>query len=114
MYYLGFQPQHLQTILPLIVREARIFALRLEKLAQTQEIFELRKLTQDLTVDIIGSVTLNQSFGAQTASDGEGVKGPKGMFTAFKRVQQLFIDRGNLNFSILNPMRAVKLTYYQQ
>jgi len=104
----------LQTILPLVVQEARIFTSRLEKLAETQEIFELRKLTQDLTVDIIGAVTLNQSFGAQTTPDGTGVKGPKGVFTAYRKVQQLFVDRGNLNLSILNPMRVVKLAYYQQ
>lgn len=109
----GFQPQHLQTILPLIVREARIFTSRLEKLAETQGVFELRRIAQDLTVDIIGSVTLNQSFGAQTHLDGEGPKGPRGVFTAFKRVQHLFVDRANLNLSILNPIRAIKLAWYQ-
>jgi cytochrome P450 len=78
----GFAPQHLITLLPQIVDKTKIFLSRLDKFAQSGEIFELDQLATGLTFDIIGSVILDIDFNAQDPD--EAVQNP--IVKEFKRL----------------------------
>lgn len=61
----GFAPQHLSTILPVILDKTQIFLDRLDHYATTGEEFPLDELCVTLTFDVIGAVTMDQNFNAQ-------------------------------------------------
>lgn len=61
----GYAPAHLNSLLPLIVDRTKRFLARMEKQAETEEVFELEELTTNLTFDIIGAVSLNMDMKAQ-------------------------------------------------
>lgn len=61
----GFAPQHLMTMLPLILEKSSTFIERLEDYATSGQPFSLIHLTGNLTFDIISSVVMNKDFGAQ-------------------------------------------------
>ena len=54
----GFSSAHLTSLVPEIIREATVFCDILRERAERQEIFPLKKLTDNLTMDIIGKVVL--------------------------------------------------------
>lgn len=61
----GFAPQHLLTVLPIILDKTRFFLDHLDRYSQTGEEFCLDELCVTLTFDIIGAVTMGQDFKAQ-------------------------------------------------
>lgn len=61
----GFAPQHLLTVLPIILDKTRFFLDHLDRCARTGEEFCLDELCVTLTFDIIGAVTMGQDFKAQ-------------------------------------------------
>lgn len=61
----GFAPQHLLTLLPIILDKTEIFLGRLDNYAKTGETFQLDKLCVALTFDVIGGVTMDYNFNAQ-------------------------------------------------
>ncbi|ROW01200.1 hypothetical protein VSDG_02719 [Cytospora chrysosperma] len=61
----GFAPQHLLTLLPIILDKTEIFLGRLDGYAQTGAEFLLDELCVNLTFDVIGAVTMDCNFNAQ-------------------------------------------------
>ncbi|KAH8780055.1 cytochrome P450 52A11 [Diaporthe sp. PMI_573] len=61
----GFAPQHLLTVLPIVLDKTRFFLDHLDRYSQTGEEFCLDELCVTLTFDIIGAVTMGQDFKAQ-------------------------------------------------
>ena len=54
----GFSPTHLNSLVPDIVLEAKVFCDILREKAKSKEIFSMKKLTDNLTMDIVGRVVL--------------------------------------------------------
>jgi hypothetical protein len=76
--------------------------------------FQLGKLVQNLTLDVIASVVLGHTINAQSTPDGEGVRGPTGVLTAFNEVQRNFLERGQISLRAINPMRMWRLWRYER
>ena len=58
IYNPGFSLSHLMSQIPLIVDETRIFCEILQEHAQKSDIFKLKHLTDNITMDIIGGIVL--------------------------------------------------------
>lgn len=54
----GFAPQHLMSLMPVILEKTQTFISKLDTLASTGEEFELEPLCTNLTFDIIGPFSL--------------------------------------------------------
>ncbi|KAG8161305.1 hypothetical protein KVR01_009569 [Diaporthe batatas] len=61
----GFAPQHLLTLLPVILDKTRLFLDHLDRFSQTGEEFCLDELCMTLTFDIIAAVTMGHDINAQ-------------------------------------------------
>ncbi|GKT76672.1 LOW QUALITY PROTEIN: cytochrome P450 [Colletotrichum tofieldiae] len=68
----GFAPQHLMSLMPVILDKTQAFLEKLDTLAHTGEVFELEPLCTNLTFDIIGSVTMDVDLGAQLPEELQG------------------------------------------
>src|SRR5450432_3165819 len=109
---LGFQPTHLKTLLPQIIDEVKVFLTKLEEKAASNESFRLGKLTSNMALDVISNIVLGHSFHAQTVPEGEGVKGPEGLLTAFLEVQNTVAFRGDVTWETYSPWRRARLSRY--
>lgn len=65
----GFAPQHLSTMLPIILKRSMTFIDQLDSLASSGKTFSLVQLTGNLTFDIISSVVMDRDFGAQNKDE---------------------------------------------
>ena len=54
----GFSASHLMTLVPNIVKETTVFCEVLQRHAQEQDIFQMKTLTDNLAMDVIGKVVL--------------------------------------------------------
>lgn len=54
----GFSASHMMTLVPDIVKETKVFCEILQKLAGEQKIFQMKGLTDNLAMDVIGKVVL--------------------------------------------------------
>lgn len=61
----GFSAAHLMTLVPVIVDSAETFVQVLEEKAKNHQIFKMKRLTDYLTLDIIGQVVLGTKFNCQ-------------------------------------------------
>ncbi|CAO1603760.1 hypothetical protein XANCAGTX0491_007338 [Xanthoria calcicola] len=96
----GFSSSHLMTMVPQVVKDVVTFAEILEQRAASAQVFSLDPLTINLTLDIIGRVTLDLVFNAQ--------KQPNS-FTSTLRSQirwLLFGNEANL-FQRWHPLRPI-------
>ncbi|PVH95710.1 cytochrome P450 [Periconia macrospinosa] len=66
----GFAPQHLVTLLPVIIQKANIFVDKLDALATSGAEAELEPLCTNLTFDIMGEIVCNLDLKAQDDSTG--------------------------------------------
>ena len=58
MFNPGFSAGHLMTLVPHIVRETMVFCEVLQDHARKQDVFQLKTLTDNLAMDVIGKVVL--------------------------------------------------------
>uniref|UniRef100_A0A1Y1MQQ1 Cytochrome P450 n=1 Tax=Photinus pyralis TaxID=7054 RepID=A0A1Y1MQQ1_PHOPY len=82
----GFAPQHLMTLLPVILEKAQTYLEILDHFANTGESFSLDQHTTNLTFDIIGIVTMGEDVNAQqvdSAQQGELIKGYKELIKTY-------------------------------
>ncbi|KAH0548621.1 hypothetical protein GP486_007835, partial [Trichoglossum hirsutum] len=112
----GFQPSHLHSLIPLMLRKTRIFTNKLRTAAASQAVVTFGNYVQDLTVDIIGEVVVEHDLRAQLTEEGEGEKGPGGvLMTLDKILEWTYNEQRALNpfhrFSILRP---IMLRYYSR
>ena len=76
----GFQPGHIRNVmLPMFVEQAKHFVNNIEAKFSAGEPFELTKLCQAFTLDVIGLMVLNKDFHTQTLPDNKGFKKPGGL-----------------------------------
>ncbi|KAI1095024.1 cytochrome P450 [Rostrohypoxylon terebratum] len=61
----GFAPQHLMTLLPVIIEKATPYLQILDEFARAGTVFQLDQPTTNLTFDIIGAVAMDEDMGAQ-------------------------------------------------
>lgn len=54
----GFSASHLMTLVPDFVKETTVFCKLLQDHARTQDMFQMKTLTDDLAMDVIGKVVL--------------------------------------------------------
>ena len=54
----GFSADHLNTLVPAIVQDALVFCDNLREHARKDEMFSMEEMTINLTIDVIGRVTL--------------------------------------------------------
>ncbi|KAI9897401.1 hypothetical protein N3K66_007257 [Trichothecium roseum] len=66
----GFAPQHLMTLLPVILEKVGKYLEILDQLARSGEEFSLDDYTTNLTFDIIGAVTMDEDMDAQQIDPG--------------------------------------------
>jgi hypothetical protein len=109
----GFQPRHLQTLLPCILAETKIFLSRLAEKSESAEEFRLATLTWDMAFDVLGSIVSGESFHAQTTIGNSGTRGPTGILTAFEGIKENFLDRSRPKLNMVSPIRPLKLFYYK-
>ncbi|KIX08003.1 uncharacterized protein Z518_02658 [Rhinocladiella mackenziei CBS 650.93] len=112
----GFAPSHLHSLDPLIISKTRIFVDRLKASAEKDEVFPLKRYTQDLTTDIITELTIEKDFQAQSLPEGEGHKGPLGMLTASRLLSTLVfkLGQGFNPLHYIDPVRPTKSWFYEQ
>lgn len=92
----GFQPSHIRNVmLPMFVEQSKHFVNNMEKKFEAGEPFELTKLCQAFTLDVIGLMVLNTDFHTQTLPDDQGLQKPGGLLWAFQVVQNGSISRTN-------------------
>ncbi|KAF4820722.1 putative sterigmatocystin biosynthesis P450 monooxygenase stcS [Colletotrichum siamense] len=98
----GFAPQHLMSLMPVILENTQTFVAKLDRLAMTGEIFELEPLCTNLTFDIIGAVTMDVELGAQLPEEQQGdfIKSYKEFLLSYREkggmlkwCENLFSDR---------------------
>ena len=58
MFNPGFSASHLMTLVPMIVKETEVFCEILGEYAESGNVVKMKDLTDNLTIDIIGKVTL--------------------------------------------------------
>ncbi|KAK3402648.1 cytochrome P450 [Sordaria brevicollis] len=61
----GFATGHLMSLLPVVTEKAWLFMRLLERVKDEKKVVKLDKLTQGLTVDVIGEVVMEVDVGAQ-------------------------------------------------
>ncbi|KAL5121899.1 hypothetical protein ACEQ8H_000114 [Pleosporales sp. CAS-2024a] len=69
----GFAPQHLMSLLPVVLDKTYTFMDRLDALARSGEATELERYCTDVTFDIIGEIVTNIDCKAQDASGGHAI-----------------------------------------
>ncbi|KAL8927692.1 MAG: hypothetical protein Q9208_002107 [Pyrenodesmia sp. 3 TL-2023] len=65
----GFSAAYLMTLTRGIVEEAEQFCRNLQRLAQSQALFRMKDMTDNLTMDVIGRVVMNAHLGSQVQSN---------------------------------------------
>ncbi|KAK6214427.1 hypothetical protein LQW54_004334 [Pestalotiopsis sp. IQ-011] len=84
----GFAPQHLMTLLPVIVEKATQYLEIIDLFARTGKAFSLDQVTTNVTFDIIGAVTMDEDMRAQSldpAHQGE-------LICMFKELIKTYLD----------------------
>ena len=99
----GFNSRYLQTLLPEIIHEVKIFTAKIDK--SVGQTITLGDFITSLTIDIITAIVLGRSVNAQT-EDGD-------LVTGFKGCIDWQIERERLNpFHLFNPLRPIAMSYY--
>ncbi|KAI1447778.1 cytochrome P450 [Annulohypoxylon stygium] len=84
----GFAPQHLMTLLPVIIEKAMPYLQILDEFARVGNVFQFDQPTTNLTFDIIGAVAMDEDMDAQyldPAHQGELIR-------IFKELIQTYAD----------------------
>jgi hypothetical protein len=97
-----------------MIGEAQVLVSKLMERTESDKPFELGRVLQNLTLDMIACVVLGHSIHTQTTPEGQGVCGPKGFLTAFRQVQKSFFLRGSVSLDWINPFRMLRLRKYER
>lgn len=98
----GFASSHLNTLIPSIIEECKVFCGILERHAQRQDVFRLEEAATLLTIDVIGRAILDTRLNSQV--------GKNELATAIvDQVAWIPQARPNRPWEILNPMFLVMM-----
>lgn len=95
----GFAPQHLVSVLPIVLDKTRFFMDHLDRYSRTGEEFCLDELCVTLTFDIIGAVTMGQDFKAQIPGEQSEI------LLAFRGIMEQYTSRRGPSIPGANWMR---------
>jgi cytochrome P450 len=104
----GFAPQHLITLLPIIVDKTNIFMEKLDAAAKSGVVTEMEKLCVNCTFDIIGEVVTNVDSKAQEdelAQDNDFLRN-------FRLLSETYVSGTGLGLAAINPYTQSKRYYY--
>ncbi|KAK8112203.1 cytochrome P450 monooxygenase [Apiospora kogelbergensis] len=82
----GFAPQHLMTLLPVILEKMDLYIENIDAFVRSGETFSLDEITTNLTFDVIGAVSVNESMDAQY------VERQGDLVCTFKQLMKTFVD----------------------
>jgi hypothetical protein len=68
-----------------MIGEAQVLVSKLMERTESDKPFELGRVLQNLTLDVIACVIFGHSIHAQTTPEGQGVCGPKGVLAESRR-----------------------------
>lgn len=106
----GFAPQHLLTLLPVVVDKTCTFVKRLDALATSGVAVEMESYCTDVTFDIIGDVVTNIDCRAQDDSEQA-----HDIVRNFRTLKAVYTGDNGLMASWLNlPLRVKKYIYSQR
>lgn len=106
----GFAPQHLLTMLPVIVDKTNIFIERLDAVAITGAATELDPLCVNCTFDIIGEVVTNVNSHAQDEKLAQG----NDFLRNFRLLSETYVSGSGLGLAAINPYIQFRRYYYSR
>ena len=106
----GFAPQHLLTMLPVLVDKTNIFIEKMDAVARSGAVTELDELCVNLTFDIIGEVVTNVDSHAQDAQRSQ----ENDFIRNFRRLSQTYASSSGLGLDALNPYTQIRRYYYRK
>lgn len=106
----GFAPQHLVSLLPVIINKTNIFMQKLDAAAKSGAVTELEGLCVNCTFDIIGEVVTNVDSHAQDDEYGEG----NDFLRNFRRLSETYISGTGLGLASINPLTQFRRYFYSR
>ncbi|KAJ4370504.1 hypothetical protein N0V83_005025 [Neocucurbitaria cava] len=105
----GFAPQHLLTLLPVVVEKTYTFMKKLDALAKSSTVTEMESYCTNVTFDIIGEVVTNIDCKAQdeTVSGNDIVRN-------FRMLGATYAGESGLAFEWLNVRKRITRIIYSQ
>ncbi|KUL87439.1 hypothetical protein ZTR_04763 [Talaromyces verruculosus] len=99
----GFAPQHLMTLLPCILERSQRFIDIIDGFAKSGEEFRLAEPCANLTFDIIGAVTMDEDFFAQSNEDKQSE-----IYKSFLELAATYPKGGGIDLDWLNVFSRLK------
>lgn len=106
----GFAPQHLLTMLPVIVDKTNTFIEKMDAVARSGAVTEIDRLCINCTFDIIGQVVTNIDGHAQD----EELAGKNDFLRNFRLLSQTYASKSGLSFDAINPYTQFMRYYYSR
>ncbi|KAJ4987846.1 cytochrome P450 52A11 [Stagonosporopsis vannaccii] len=106
----GFAPQHLLTMLPVIVDKTIIFIEKMDAVARSGVVTELDGLCVNCTFDIIGEVVTNVNSHAQD----ETLAQENDFLRNFRLLSQTYVSGSGLGLAAINPYIQFWRYYYSR
>lgn len=106
----GFAPQHLVTLLPVIVDKTRIFMEKLDAAAKSGAVTEMEGLCVNCTFDIIGEVITNVNSHAQEDELAQG----NDFLRNFRLLSETYVSGTGLGLAAINPLTQAKRYFYSR
>lgn len=106
----GFAPQHLVTLLPVIVDKTNIFIEKMDAVAKSGAVTELDGLCVNCTFDIIGQVITNVNSHAQE----EALSQDNDFLRNFRLLSETYVSGSGLGLAAINPYTQLKRYYYSR
>ena len=100
----GFAPQHLLTMIPVLVDKTNIFIEKMDAVARSGAVTELDELCVNLTFDIIGKVITNIDAHAQDEKRSQ----ENDFIRNFRRLSQTYASSSGLGLDALNPYTQIR------
>ncbi|KAF3041450.1 hypothetical protein E8E11_002253 [Didymella keratinophila] len=108
LFNAGFAPQHIVTLLPVLIDKTAIFIEKMDTIARSGEITELDSYCVNLTFDIICQVITNVNVHAQE----EGLAHE--LIINFRLLLDTYVSGTGLGLAALNPYIQLKRYHYSR
>ncbi|KZM23153.1 heme binding [Ascochyta rabiei] len=106
----GFAPQHLVTLLPVIINKTSLFIEKLDAAATSGAVTEMERLCVNCTFDIIGEVITNVDSHAQEEELADG----NNFLRNFRLLSETYVSGSGLGLAAINPLTQFKRYFYSR
>lgn len=86
----GFQPKHMNALIPLIAEHMSTMMSRIFKAADARKTIPMIDLAKDFSVDVVAHAALGRDLQVQKSENGEGEKGPFGLITTLRKLVKCY------------------------